>query len=144
MQLSQSVIYALQTLLHLAESGKGVLVTRGTLAATGRMPERFLLEILHDLVKCGILRSTRGSGGGFALARNPEAVTLLEVIEAVDGPQTVGLPDFNTMSVPLRNWLRANLEQIAENTRAGLAGITLKRLAAAEPRQSGENLESSG
>ena len=134
MQLSQSVTYALQALLQLAESGEGVLITRGKLAANGQMPERFLLEILHDLVKRGILRSTRGGGGGFALARRPENITLLDVIEAVDGPLPAGLPAGNTMPEPLRNWLRANLEQVAENTRAGLAGITLKRLLAAGPQ----------
>ncbi len=132
MQLSQSVIYALQALLQLAESGEGVLITRGKLAATGQMPERFLLEILHDLVKRGILRSTRGGGGGFALARRPDQITLLDVIEAVDGPLPAGLPAGNTMSEPLRNWLRANLDQFAENTRAGLAGVTLQRLVAAD------------
>ena len=41
------------------------------------MPERFLREILHDLVQCGILRSIRGGGGGFTLARRPEDITLL-------------------------------------------------------------------
>ena len=117
MQLSQSVTYALQALLQLAESGDGVLITRGKLAATGQMPERFLLEILHDLVKRGILRSTRGGGGGFALARHPEEISLLDVVEAVDGPFPVGLPAGNTLSEPLRNWLRMNLEQVTEGMR---------------------------
>ncbi len=134
MQLSQSVTYALQALLQLAESGDGVLITRGKLAATGQMPERFLLEILHDLVKRGILRSTRGGGGGFALARHPEEISLLDVVEAVDGPFPVGLPAGNTLSEPLRNWLRMNLEQVTEGMRARLAGMTLKNLVAAGAR----------
>jgi Rrf2 family protein len=134
MQLSQGVTYALQALLQLAESGDGVLITRGKLAATGRMPERFLLEILHDLVKRGILRSTRGGGGGFALARHPEEISLLDVVEAVDGPFPVGLPAGNTLSEPLRNWLRMNLEQVTEGMRARLAGMTLKNLVAAGAR----------
>jgi Rrf2 family protein len=138
MQLSQSVTYALQALIQLAESGEGVLITRGKLAANGRMPERFLLEILHDLVKRGILRSTRGGGGGFALARRPEDITLLDVIEAVDGPLPVGLPAGNSLSEALCNWLRANLEQITESTRVRLAGITLKRLLATGLRRSAE------
>ena len=138
MQLSRSVTYALQALLQLAESGEGVLINRWTLAANGQMPERFLLEILHDLVKGGILRSTRGGGGGFALARRPEDITLLDVIEAVDGPLPVGLPAGNTLAELPRDWLGTNLEQVAESTRAGLAGITLKRLLAAGPRPAAE------
>lgn len=128
MQLSQSVTYALQALLQLADSGEGVLITRGKLAANGKMPERFLLEILHDLVKRGILRSTRGGGGGFALARRPEEITLLDVIEAIDGPLPVGLPAAATMSEPIRRWLGRVLEQAAENTRSQLASVTLRRL----------------
>ncbi|MGO9115547.1 MAG: RrF2 family transcriptional regulator [Thermoguttaceae bacterium] len=139
MQLSQSATYALQALLQLAESGEGVLITRGKLAANGKMPERFLLEILHDLVKRGMLRSTRGGGGGFALARRPEDITLLDMIEAVDGPLPAGLPNGNTMPEPLRNWLQANLEQVTESTRTGLAGITLKQLLAAGARPAAEN-----
>jgi Rrf2 family protein len=131
MQLSRSVTYALQALLQLAESGQGVLVNRWTLAANGQMPERFLREILHDLVQCGILSSSRGGGGGFTLARRPEDITLLSVIEAVDGPLPVGLPAGNSLAELPRDWLGTNLEQVAEGTRAGLAGITLKRLLAA-------------
>ena len=115
MQLSQSVTYALQALLQLGEAGEGVLITRGKLAANGQMPERFLLEILHDLVKRKILRSTRGGGGGFALARRPDEITLMEVIEAIDGPLPVGLPAGNAFAEPLRKWLRGNLEQVVES-----------------------------
>jgi Rrf2 family protein len=113
MQLSQSATYALQALLQLAEAGEGVLLTRGKLAAKDQLPQRFLVEILHGLVKHGMLRSTRGGGGGYALARRPEEITLLDVIEAVDGPLPAGLPVGNTMSQPLSDWLRANLEQVA-------------------------------
>jgi Rrf2 family protein len=131
MQLSQSVTYALQALLQLAESNEGVLITRGKLAANGKMPERFLLEILHSLVKRGLLRSTRGGGGGFALARTPEEISLLDVIEAVDGPIPVGMPANNSMAESLRTWLRKNLEQVVENAREHLAAMTLSRMVAA-------------
>ena len=137
MQLSQSVIYALQTLLQLAESGEGVLVTRKKLATTGRMPERFLLEVLHGLVKRGILRSNRGGGGGFALGRRREEITLLDVIEAVDGPAAVGLPDFNTMPAPLRSWLQEKLDQIAERTPHG---ARRHYVGASRGRRSGTNV----
>jgi Rrf2 family transcriptional regulator, cysteine metabolism repressor len=127
MHLSQSVTYALQALLQLVASGDGALVTRGKLAADGKMPERFLLEILHDLVKRGILRSTRGGGGGFALARRPEQITLLDVIEAVDGPVVAEMPAGTTMQDSVRNRLSTILEEVAKQTRARLAGVTLNR-----------------
>ena len=75
MQLSQSAIYALQTLLHLAESGEGTLVTRKVWRKEDGCPSDFSWKSSIILVKWGILRSTRGSGGGFALARCPEDIT---------------------------------------------------------------------
>ena len=53
------------------------------------------------------------------------------MIEAVDGPLPVGLPAGNSLAGTAPQLVGANLEQVAENTRAGLAGITLKRLLAA-------------
>jgi Rrf2 family protein len=50
------------------------------------LPERFLLKILSPLVSAGVLRSAKGSNGGYVLARDPNDVTLLEVIELLDGP----------------------------------------------------------
>ncbi len=50
------------------------------------MPERFLLQILRVLVTHGILRSTRGVDGGYALTKPADQISLLEVIEAIDGP----------------------------------------------------------
>ena len=94
MRLSRTVSYALQATLHLARSdAAGMPTPCSRLAAEGKMPERFLLQILRTLVKHGILRSTRGVGGGYVLERSPAEISLLEVIEALDGPVASGLPD---------------------------------------------------
>lgn len=130
MQLSQSVTYAIQALLLLAQRGEGEYISRGQLAAKGVMPERFLLEILRELVRHGILRSTRGGGGGFALARPSEAISLLDVVEAVDGPLPAGVPATAGMPSQARQWLEAALEQVAQARRQRLSAITLNRLAA--------------
>ena len=130
MQLSQSVTYAIQALLLLAERGEGEFISRGQLAAKGFMPERFLLEILRELVRHGILRSTRGGGGGFALARHPDDISLLGVVEAIDGPLPAGVPATPGMPPKARVWLQSALEQVAQARRQRLAGITLGRLMA--------------
>ena len=49
------------------------------------IPKSFLAKIFQDLAKAGLLRSQRGAGGGFILARSPDQITVLEVIEAIDG-----------------------------------------------------------
>jgi len=130
MQLSQSVTYAIQALLLLAKRGEGAFVSRGQLAAQGAMPERFLLEILRELVRHRILRSTWGGGGGFALARHPGAISLLDVVEAVDGPLPAGVPATAGMPPLARDWLQNALEQVAQARRQRLSAITLDRLTA--------------
>ena len=92
MKLSRTIMYALQATLQLAEAGPSAPVPCSRLAETGKMPERFLLQILRTLVTHGLLRSTRGVEGGYTLVRAPEDVSLLDLIEAIDGPMLAGLP----------------------------------------------------
>lgn len=86
MKLSRTVLYALQATLHLAQADSNSPIPCSQLAAKGEMPERFLLQILRNLVTKDILRSTRGAEGGYALVRRPDEITLLDIIEAIDGP----------------------------------------------------------
>ena len=65
MKLSRTVTYALQATIQLARlDGAPTPIPCSRLAAEGRMPERFLLQVLRNLVTHGILQSTRGVGGG--------------------------------------------------------------------------------
>src|SRR4029079_16039606 len=86
MKLSRTVSYAVRATLQLAELSANGPVPCSKLAKEGQMPERFLLQILRNLVTHGILRSTRGVDGGYALVRPAEQISLLEVIEAIEGP----------------------------------------------------------
>src|SRR5688500_6281124 len=86
MKLSRTVAYAVRATLQLAQLQTTGPVPCSRLATEGKMPERFLLQILRNLVTHGILRSTRGVEGGYALLRPAEEISLLEVIEAIEGP----------------------------------------------------------
>ncbi len=86
MKLSRTMLYALQATVQLAEAGPSSPVPCSRLAEKGKMPERFLLQILRNLVTHGLLRSTRGVDGGYTLLRDPAEITLLDLIEAIDGP----------------------------------------------------------
>jgi Rrf2 family protein len=85
MKLTHGSGYALHALNHLAERPNGGPVAAHAIARACHIPELFLRKILESLVSAGLLRSARGPGGGYALARPAPRITLLEVVEAVDG-----------------------------------------------------------
>ncbi len=86
MKLSRTVDYAVRATLELARQSEQAPVPCSQLAAAGQMPERFLLQILRNLVTHGILRSTRGVEGGYTLVRPIDEISLLDIIEAIEGP----------------------------------------------------------
>ncbi len=77
--------YALQALSELGRSGDGPIPI-GELARRRDIPVQFLEQLFAVLRRAGILRSQRGVKGGFAFARDPSDVTVLEVVELLDGP----------------------------------------------------------
>ncbi len=128
MKLSQSVTYAVHAALRLAENEDATPVSCGRLAVKGQMPERFLLQILRDLAKRGILHSTRGGGGGFALERHPDDISLLDMIEAIDGPLAAGMPVNVAFPEESGYVLRDTLRKIVDTTRRQLAAVKLTHL----------------
>jgi Rrf2 family protein len=87
MKLTRSSAYALTAMAYLARKGSTGLVSSQVLAAhSNGIPERFLLKLLLPMVSAGLLRSSRGPGGGYRLARPATRVSMLDVIQAVDGP----------------------------------------------------------
>jgi len=129
MKLSQSVAYAVHAALRLAGNENAEPVSCGRLAENGQMPERFLLQILRNMAKNGILHSTRGGGGGFMLERDPKEISLLELIEAVDGPLVAGLPARINLPGQCSSLLQDTLKKITDSTREQLAAVKLSGLA---------------
>lgn len=86
LQVPRKVEYALRAILHLARLPVGERSTFKYIADTELVPRDFMAKVLRDLVTSGLVKSTRGAAGGFELARSPDDITFLEVIEAVDGP----------------------------------------------------------
>ncbi len=92
------------------------------------MPERFLLQILRSLVTHGVLRSTRGVDGGYALNRPAEEISMLEIIEAVDGPISSGMPTAERLAEDTRQVLENALGEVRSNTRRVLGSVMLAQL----------------
>ncbi len=136
MKISRTVAYAIQATLQLAQTPSEEPVPCSQLAADGHMPERFLLQILRHLVTHGILHSTRGVEGGYALERKPEDISLLDVIEAIEGPLISTIPSVDgTNGGMFQGRLREVLDDINRSARRQLAEIKLADLMplAAEP-----------
>ena len=145
MKLSRTVEYAVQATLQLAQSTTGGPVPCSQLAAKSSMPERFLLQILRNLVTHGILSSTRGVVGGYMLERRPEEITLLDLIEAIEGPLVGGVPPSQALAAQTQAKLQAAMNQVAETLRAELRKITLAHLlpavsAPTDPTSSPDNI----
>jgi Rrf2 family nitric oxide-sensitive transcriptional repressor len=80
---SQTVEYALRAAVDLASRG-GEPATTDEVARRTQVPVAYLAKILQGLARAGIVKSQRGVGGGVALAKPPEELTILEVVNAVD------------------------------------------------------------
>src|SRR6185437_11075703 len=78
--------YALSALVELHRQGGAGPVPIAELARRRDVPVQFLEHLFATLRRAGILRSQRGVKGGYAFARNPSEVTVLEVVELLDGP----------------------------------------------------------
>ncbi|TEB16340.1 HTH-type transcriptional regulator CymR [Pelotomaculum sp. FP] len=86
MRLNQATDYAMRAVLYLSGLPYGQVVEAKLIAEEENIPIRFLLKILRLLAKDGIVDSHRGVNGGYALARHPSKITLLDVVEAIEGP----------------------------------------------------------
>ncbi len=128
MKLSRTVGYALQAILQLAQGNNLDPVPCSRLAAEGKMPERFLLQVLRNLVAHGILCSTRGVDGGYTLDRAPEEISLLEIIEAIEGPICPVIPVSHGLPAGSKAKLQAALTGITETARKELQAIKLAHL----------------
>ena len=84
--ISRQADYASRIILHLALQPNGDRITAGEIAKQRLIPRSFVRRVVTQLSAAGLLTTTRGSDGGITLARPADQITLLEVIEAIDGP----------------------------------------------------------
>ena len=86
MQFSRAVDYALRSLAFLAALPPGTVATRSNLARETRVADAFLAKVMRKLVRAHLVKSHPGVHGGFTLRLLPEQISLMHVVEAVDGP----------------------------------------------------------
>ena len=84
MRTTAKADYAVRAAVELAAAGE--MITAEQIADTQRIPLNFLENILRDLRRAGLVESRRGQAGGYSLAKAADAITLADVIRAVEGP----------------------------------------------------------
>lgn len=134
MKFSNSLVYALQALIALAEHGQSAPVSSRVLADRDGMPERFLLQVLRKLVAHGLLHSSFGATGGYYLARPAHSITLLEVFDVFESPPAyLSIPVFSGMPSATEKLLQACLNESVDAARQRLSGLALADLAKLSP-----------
>jgi Rrf2 family protein len=90
-QISRKMEYGARAMAYLASLPDGMTTSFKEIARKMDIPSDFLAKILKTLVRAKLVRSTRGSHGGYALARQASTISFLDVIEALEGPVNVNI-----------------------------------------------------
>jgi Rrf2 family protein len=86
MEITRQADYAIRSMVHLAQRPLDGRVPTATISEAEGIPLPFLTKVISRLATAGLVTTSRGMGGGVSLARPADEVTLLQVVEAVDGP----------------------------------------------------------
>ena len=115
--------YAIAALAELGRGGEQGPIPIGELARRREIPVQFLEQLFASLRRAGMLRSYRGVKGGYSFARSPETISVLEVVELLDGPLGAGASGV--------------FAQAADAARAVLAATTIAEVIEREAREGG-------
>jgi Rrf2 family protein len=85
LELTKRADYAIRTVLALARAADDERLSVRRVAADQRVPERFLPQVMRDLVRAGLVDGTVGRAGGYRIAKPSAEISLLDVVEAVEG-----------------------------------------------------------
>lgn len=86
MQITRQADYAIRAIYYLSGLGSGQRASTSEIAKKQHIPPSFLAKIISQLSVAGLLHTSRGARGGVTLARDPKDITMLDVVEAIDGP----------------------------------------------------------
>jgi Rrf2 family transcriptional regulator, iron-sulfur cluster assembly transcription factor len=133
MELTRKGEYAVRGIIYLARLPYGNVALLSDIAEAAHIPQTFLAKIFQNFAKLGFVNSYRGTGGGFSLARPASAITLREVVEAVEGPiapnrcvNTPGECERSAICPVHTVWRRVQLQAVEI-----LDGVTIEELALA-------------
>src|SRR5271165_5347967 len=119
MKLTRASSYALHAVAYMATQKSDRPIASHKIAQERGIPERFLLKVLKPLVSARVLLSIKGPNGGYRLARSPSDISMLEILEAVDGPirgQSPLTEEGNgTLNTKLENICKQSADQVRKH-----------------------------
>jgi Rrf2 family protein len=135
MKISKKGEYALRALVCLAAPDAPAMLSIQEIARRERTPKKFLEQVLLALNKAGIVQSVRGKAGGYSLRTGPEAISLGDIMRAVDGP-IAPLPCANRETPvkcsdcpnPGHCWLQPLMVEVGDAVNAAFDRITLAEM----------------
>jgi Rrf2 family protein len=86
MQITRQADYAVRAIYYLSNLGSDKRASTSQIAKEQNIPPSFLAKIISQLSVAGLLHTSRGARGGVSLAREPHEITMLDVVESIDGP----------------------------------------------------------
>jgi len=86
MELSRQADYAVRAMVDIAAFPAGARVATGAIGRRQQIPGNFLPHIIGELKRAGLVRAYRGNAGGISLARPASAISVLDVVQAIEGP----------------------------------------------------------
>lgn len=133
MRLSSMADYAVVTMSAAARHCGGARVSAAQLASETGLPAPTVQKLVSKLSAAGLIKSVRGAGGGFKLARPAAAITLADIVEAVEGPIAMtACIDGHDCTLESACSVRPHWPVVNEALRGALAGVPLTRLAQLE------------
>jgi len=136
MELTRKGEYAIRGIIYLASRPPEEVCLLSDIAAAVEVPPTFLAKIFQQFSKLGLVKSYRGTGGGFVLGRTPDKITLLEVVEAVEGtiiPNRCVVNEGDCPRDPVCCPIRPIWVDVQQQVREILNNVTLEKLAEDQP-----------
>jgi Rrf2 family protein len=131
LRLSKKADYALMAMRHLAQKTGGPSTSAREIAEQYDIPIELMAKVLQRLVRTGLLVSTQGTRGGYALSRSSSSISVADVIQAIDGPFTVTACSTENSDCDQYSKcsIRDPLWQIKERIVAALGTVTIAEMA---------------
>lgn len=125
--ISKTAEYALRAVVSLAHD-PAQNASADQLAKQTKVPRRYLHKVLQDLVKSKLVQSQSGPGGGYSLARTPEKITVLDVVNAVAPVERIRQCPLGLTSHKRLCPLHAELDRVYAATQAAFKRVTIAQL----------------